>query len=121
VAEPADDIDAYLAGVPEAHRQVLEGLRVQIRKAAPEATETISYKIPTFKYWGRALLYFASHNDHCSLYPVTDAILEAGGDEIASRMTGKGTVRFKPKEPLPPRVVARIAKARMHEIEEGGS
>jgi uncharacterized protein YdhG (YjbR/CyaY superfamily) len=121
VTEAAADIDAYLADVPEAHRDVLQRLRAQIRKAAPEATETISYKIPTFKYRGRALLYFASHKDHCSLYPVTDAMLEAGGEEIASRVTGKGTIRFKPEEPLPPRVVTRIAKARMHEIEEGGS
>jgi uncharacterized protein YdhG (YjbR/CyaY superfamily) len=64
VTEPAPDIDAYLAAVPDQHREVLEPLRAQIRKADPEATETISYKIPTFKYRGRALLYSASHNDH---------------------------------------------------------
>jgi uncharacterized protein YdhG (YjbR/CyaY superfamily) len=120
VTDPAPDIDAYLAGVPDQHREVLERLRTQILKAVPEATETISYKIPTFKYRGRALLYFASHKDHCSLYPVTDAMLEAGGGEIGSRLSGKGTVRFKPEEPLPARVVSEIAKARMQEIDEGG-
>jgi uncharacterized protein YdhG (YjbR/CyaY superfamily) len=118
--EAARDIDAYLADVPEAHREVLQRLRAQIREAVPEAVETISYKIPTFKYRGRALLYFASHKDHCSLYPVTDAMLEAGGDEIASRTTGKGTVRFEPGEPLPARIVSKIAKARMQEIDAGG-
>ena len=109
--EAAPDIDAYLADVPEAHREVLQRLRAQIREAVPEAVETISYKIPTFKYRRRALLYFASHKDHCSLYPVPDAMLEAGGDEIATRATGKSTVRFKPGEPLPARIVSKIAKA----------
>jgi uncharacterized protein YdhG (YjbR/CyaY superfamily) len=120
VTEPANDIDAYLADVPDAHRQVLQQLRVEIRKAVPEATEVISYKIPTLKYGGRALLYFASHKDHCSLYPVTDAMLEAGGDEVARRVTGKGTIRFKPEDPLPTREVAKIANARKHEIDAGG-
>ena len=46
MTEPANDIDAYLADVPEAHRQTLQRLRVEIRKAVPEATEAISYKIP---------------------------------------------------------------------------
>jgi uncharacterized protein YdhG (YjbR/CyaY superfamily) len=115
------DIDAYLADVPDAHREVLQRLRAQIRKAVPEATETISYKIPTFKYHGRPLLYFASHKDHCSLYPITDAMLEAGGDEIARRATGKGTVRFRPEDPLPAGIVSKIAKARMKEIDAGGN
>jgi len=120
MTEQATDIDAYLANVPEAHREVLQRLRAQIREAVPEAAETISYKIPTFKYRGRALLYFASHKDHCSVYPVTDAMLEAGGDELSSRVAGKGTVRFKPGDPLPPRIVSRIAKARKQELDAGG-
>ena len=53
--------------------------------APQDECEEISYKIPTLKYRGRALLYVASHKDHCSVYPVTDAMLEAGGDEIARR------------------------------------
>ena len=47
-------------------------------------------------------------------------MLEAGGDEVARRMTGKGTIRFKPEDPLPNRAVAKIAKARKHEIDAGG-
>ncbi len=98
---------------------MLEKLRVQIRKAVPEATETISYRIPTFKYRGKALLYFASHKDHCSLYPCTEAMLAAAGDEIEPRRTGKGTIRFTPEDPLPARLVAKLAKARQKEIDAG--
>ena len=119
MAQKRDDIDAYLSDVPEAHREVLQKLRSQIRKAVPDATETISYRIPTFRYRGKALLYFASHRAHCSVYPVTDAVVEAGGEEVASRLSGKGTIRFVPNEPLPAGVVARIAKARKEDIDTG--
>jgi uncharacterized protein YdhG (YjbR/CyaY superfamily) len=113
-----NDIDTYLAEVPAAHGRILRKLRRQIQKAVPEATETISYKIPTFKYRGKALLYFASHKGHCSMYPVTDAILDVAGEELGNRITGKGTIRFTPEDPLPARLVARIAEARRREIDE---
>jgi uncharacterized protein YdhG (YjbR/CyaY superfamily) len=120
MARPGE-IDEYLAGVSDAHRDVLQRLRDQIKKAAPHATETISYRIPTFKYSGKPLLYFASHKDHCSLYPCTEAMLKAGGKELASRRTGKGTIRFTSDDPLPARLVSKIVKARMQEIDSGGS
>ena len=44
-------VEAYLAKVPEPARGTLEKMRAMIRVAAPkEATEEISYGIPTFKY-----------------------------------------------------------------------
>ena len=111
-------IDEYLAETSKPQRAVLEKLRGQINRAAPGAEETISYRIPTFKYKGRPLLYFAAHSEHCSLYPVTEGMLEVGGEELAARRTGKGTIRFTPDDPLPARLVAKITKARVAEIEE---
>ena len=77
MTEPATDIDAYLADVPEAHRQALQQLRVEIRKAVPEATEAISYKIPTLKYRGRgaAVLRIAQR----SLQPLSGHRCDARG------------------------------------------
>ena len=57
----ATAFDDYLTDVSEERRLVLERLRDQIRKAAPEATESISYRMPTFKYRGCPLLYFAAY------------------------------------------------------------
>jgi uncharacterized protein YdhG (YjbR/CyaY superfamily) len=116
----SSDIDSYLASTPEAHRVVLQKLREQIAKAAPSAIETISYQIPTFKHQGKALLYFASHKDHCSVYPCTKAMLDTCGEELEARKTGKGTIRFTAADPLPENLVTRMVKARVAEIEGGG-
>jgi hypothetical protein len=62
------DIDAYLAGVPEDARVTLEDLRRTVRELVPDAVETISYGMPTFKYRGKWLFYFAAATKHCAIY-----------------------------------------------------
>ena len=52
----AKDVEEYLAGVPEPARGTLNRVRAAVRAAAPEASEYISYRIPTFRYRGRPLL-----------------------------------------------------------------
>src|SRR5688500_20262122 len=76
-------VDDYLAALPEAPRAALEKLRETIKAAAPEATETISYQMPTFKDQGRFLVSYAAYKDHCSLFPASDAVREAVGDELS--------------------------------------
>jgi uncharacterized protein YdhG (YjbR/CyaY superfamily) len=109
--------DKYLKEASPDHRRVLKKLADQIRRAAPGLDESISYGIPTFKYRGKPLLYIAAHKQHCSLYPVTQAMLDACGDEVRSRQTGKGTIRFTADKPLPARLVAKLTKVRVKEID----
>ena len=69
------NVDEYLAGVPEPARSTLNKVRAAIRSAVPlEATEAISYRIPTFKYKG-SLLGFAAFSNHCSLFPMSPSVL----------------------------------------------
>src|SRR6202158_5454424 len=69
--------DEYLAGVPEPARSTLNKVRAAIRSAVPpEATEAISYRMPTFRYKG-ALLAFAAFSKHCSMFPMSLAVMEA--------------------------------------------
>jgi hypothetical protein len=82
-------VEDYLAAVPEEPRAVLEKLRKTIMAAAPEATETISYQMPTFKLRGRFLVSFAAFKDHCSLFPATDEMFEAFGEELKPSSRGK--------------------------------
>jgi len=50
-------------------RKHVEKIRAAIRSAVPaEATEAISYGMPSFKYKG-ALVWFAAFSDHCSFFP----------------------------------------------------
>lgn len=112
------NVDEYLAGVPEPARSTLKKIRAMIRSAVPpEATEAISYRIPTFKYKG-SLLAFAAFSKHCSLFPMSLAVAAACKKELKAFPTSsKGTIRFPVDQPLPAALVKRIVKARFAEKE----
>ena len=107
------EVEAYLARVPEPARTALEKLRATIRAAAPkEATEAISYRMPSFQYKG-GLVAYAAFKRHCSFFPM-DHSLEAGFAEVLKQYkTSKGTIQFPVDKPLPKALVARIVKARV--------
>jgi uncharacterized protein YdhG (YjbR/CyaY superfamily) len=108
-------VEDYLAAIPEAQRAVLQELRETIRAAAPEATETISYQMPTFKQGGRFLVSYAAFKDHCSLFPASAAVLEAHGEELRPYFSGKGTLRFTTDRPIPAALVTKIVRTRLEE------
>ncbi len=110
-----ETIDAYIAAQPEAVRPVLARLRTILRKALPDAEETISYQIPTFKISGRAVIFFAGWKAHVSLYPATGRVATELAQEIAPYKVSKGTLKFPLGKPIPARLVARIAKLRAEE------
>ena len=87
-----------------------------IRSAAPpEATETISYGMPAFKYKG-VLVWFAAFSKHCSLFP-TASVVEAFKNELKGFSTSKGTIHFPADKPLPTALVKRLVKARVAQNE----
>ncbi|MGZ8630901.1 MAG: iron chaperone [Actinomycetota bacterium] len=108
-------VEEYLAGIPDGSRAALEELRETIKAAAPEATETISYQMPAFKDHGRFLVSYAAYKDHCSLFPASDAVRDACGDELQPYFSGKGTIRFEADKPLPAALVEKIVKVRLEE------
>jgi uncharacterized protein YdhG (YjbR/CyaY superfamily) len=108
-------VEQYLAALPKASRTALEKLRKTIKSAAPEATETISYQMPAFKDQGRFLVSYAAFKDHCSLFPASNAVMEALGEELTPYFSGKGTLRFQPDKPIPAALVRKIVKARLEE------
>jgi uncharacterized protein YdhG (YjbR/CyaY superfamily) len=110
------DVDEYLAAVPEPARSNLAQLRKDIKAAAPNATEVISYQIPTFRYHG-PLAAFAAFKNHCSLYVISTSIMEALKDELKPYTKAKTTIRFPIDEPLPAALVTKIVHMRMKENE----
>src|SRR5437016_4803303 len=111
-----NNVDEYLAGVPEPARGTLNKIRAAIRSAVPpEATETISYGIPAFKHKG-VLVWFAAFSNHCSLFP-TASVVETLKKELKGYSTSKGTIHFPTDKPLPAALLKKIVKARVAQIE----
>jgi uncharacterized protein YdhG (YjbR/CyaY superfamily) len=113
---PARDFDDYLAEVPEPARTTLEKLRRMIRAAAPDATETISYRLPTFKYQGKPLVALGASKDHCAFYLMSYVPPELEA-ELRKYDTGKGTIRFPSEKPLPAALVRKVVKARIAQVQ----
>ncbi len=101
-------IDEYIAGFPPDVQPLLEKVRAAIRKAAPHATEAISYQMPTFKLQGN-LIHFAGYNHHIGLYPGSRPI-EVFRDELSKYKTSKGTVQLPLDKPIPAGLIGKITK-----------
>jgi uncharacterized protein YdhG (YjbR/CyaY superfamily) len=110
-------IDATLAALPADQRAALQALRQTIAAAAPEAAETISYGMPAFRYHGRALVSYSAFKKHCSLFPMSAALIDSYGDDLAGFATAKGTLRFTPEHPIPTEMIERIVRDRMAQID----
>jgi len=106
-------VDDYLENTPEPARTTLTKVRAAIRAAAPkDATEGISYGIPAFLYKG-PLVGYAAFKDHCSLFPMSGAIVEQFETELKKYKTSKGTIQFPLAKPLPATLIKKIVKARV--------
>ena len=110
----ASSIDEYMQEFPPETRETLEELRTLIKAAAPDATETISYAIPTFDLNGRHLVHFAGFKRHVGFYPIPSAI-EAFREELEPYKSGKGSARFPLGKPLPTDLIRRIVEFRVAE------
>ena len=111
------EVESYLAQVPEPARTTLERIRAMIRAAAPkDATEAISYRIPSFQYKG-ALVWYAAFKNHCSFFPMDGSLAGEFADELKGCKTSKGTIQFPVDKPLSKELVTKIVKARVAQNE----
>ena len=110
----ARTIDEYLAEFPPRTQSALREMRALIRSLAPEASETISYGIPTLDLNGKHLVHFAGYEKHVGLYP-TPTGMEAFAEELSGYKTGKGSVQFPLDQPLPADLIRRIVEYRVAE------
>jgi uncharacterized protein YdhG (YjbR/CyaY superfamily) len=109
-------VNEYIASKPKDVQAVLKLVRDAIRKAVPEAEELISYRIPMYKMNGRPVLYFAGWKEHYSLYPLGDALAAEFKKELADYKMSKGTIRLPLSEPVPVKLIERIAKFRAQRL-----
>jgi uncharacterized protein YdhG (YjbR/CyaY superfamily) len=104
-------IDEYIATYPPNIQTLLQQIRDTIRKAAPDAEETISYNMPAFKQNG-VLVYFAAFKNHIGFFPTAQGI-EAFKDKLAAYKTSKGTIQFPFNQPLPLELIDEIVRFRI--------
>jgi uncharacterized protein YdhG (YjbR/CyaY superfamily) len=105
-------VSGYLSGVPREQRAALEKLRSTIKSIVPNATEVISYDIPTFKLDGRLLVSYAAFKKHCSFFPGAGPI-EMHASDLKSFQTSKGTIQFTPEHPLSTALVKKLVHTRI--------
>jgi uncharacterized protein YdhG (YjbR/CyaY superfamily) len=107
------NIDDYIATFPKNVQYTLRELRGAIKESAPEAEETISYRIPTFKLNGN-LVHFAAFEKHIGFYPTSSAIL-AFKEKLSIYKHSKGAVQFPIDGPIPLDIVREIVRFRVKE------
>lgn len=108
-------VDDYIDAQPDHVRGLLNKVRSIIRKALPKAEELISYQMPLYKLDGERVLFFAGWKQHYSLYPAGERLVAVFNDELAPYEIRKGTIRFPLSEPVPVKLIERIAKFRAKE------
>lgn len=107
------NIDTYISTFPKATQILLEKMRATIKKAAPDAVETIAYQIPTFVL-GKNLVHFAGYDHHIGFYPTPSGIAKFK-KELSEYKSAKGSVQFPLDKPLPINLISRIVKFRVEE------
>jgi len=100
-------IDEYHQSQSEEVREILELLRKTIKQAAPQATEVISYGMPTFRYNGKVLVYYAAYKNHIGFYPTTNPIINFK-KELEKFKTSKGAIRFPLNKRLPLGLIKKL-------------
>lgn len=108
-------IDDYLAVTSEENLIALEKLRQQIKKIVPQSEEYFYYQLPAFRLDGKRLVAFGAATNHCSLYPLSAAVVKELADDLKNYDTSPGTIRFPANKPLPFALVRKIVKARIAE------
>ena len=109
-------VDAYLAALSDERRAGMETLRAAVNAAAPDATETIAYGMPALRsHGGQFLVSYAAFKNHYSLFPASDAVIAAGGDELARTSRAAARSSSRRSEPIPTALVTKIVEVRFGE------
>lgn len=106
-------IDEYIAQYPPNVQELLGRVRETLRTALPNATEKISYGIPTY-YQGGNVIHFGAAKKHIGLYPGADGVAAFAG-RLGAYTVSKGAIQFPLDQPIPYALIAEIAAYRLRE------
>jgi uncharacterized protein YdhG (YjbR/CyaY superfamily) len=109
------EVDRYIAALPEDRQGPMRALRAAIRAAAPDAEEVITYKMPGFRSHGQFLVSYDAYKRHYSLFPASEAVIQAVGERLRPHLSGSGTIQFRRDQSLPLDMITRIVEIRYAE------
>jgi uncharacterized protein YdhG (YjbR/CyaY superfamily) len=111
----AEDIDAYLAEVPEPHRSTLQEMRRRILAELPDAEQGLSYAVPVFKVQGRAVAGLAAFKNHLSYLPHSGSVIPALAEQLAGYAGTKGALHFAVDTPLPVELIRLLLDTKLQQ------
>lgn len=109
-----NEVEQYISGFPPEVRTLLEQIRSIIKKAAPDAVESIAYGMPAYKLKGKPLVYFAGFKNHIGFYATPTGHAQFA-NELSNYKQGKGSVQFPLNKPLPIDLIRSIVEFRVIE------
>ena len=116
--QASNEVDAYLADLPDDVRDELERVRAIVRETVPACTERVSYGIPIFRL-RRDLVGMSAAKNHCSLHTMSPPLAKAMAVELKGFQVSGATIHFGPENPLPRDLVERIVRRRLEELDPG--
>jgi uncharacterized protein YdhG (YjbR/CyaY superfamily) len=110
------EVDDYISKLPDDRRAGMEQIRAAVRAGAPEAVEVITYKMPGLKsHGGQFLVSYDAYKRHYSLFPASEAVIQAVGERLRPHLSGSGTIQFRRDQSLPLDMITRIVEIRYAE------
>ncbi len=119
---PASDaVDSYLANAPETGRAFFLGVRELVQRHAPDATETLSYNMPTFLVDGHRLLHASAWKEHLAIYPLPPAEdLDAEATAaLEAHSSGASTLKLLYRDEFPTSLVDAVVRAHLARVADG--
>ena len=113
-----DEVLNYLDALPEAERNCLGKLRAQILEIEPTMQERLSRGVPFFYFKGKRAVGFRSSKLHLSFFIMEGNVLKDLQNELAGYDYSATVIRFQPENPLPGKLIGKLVKARISEIEK---
>jgi uncharacterized protein YdhG (YjbR/CyaY superfamily) len=115
------EVDDYLAAAPKDKQATLKKLRQTIKAAAPKATESLSYGIVGYQQQRKPVIYFGYWKGHYAVYGLGSSVTNAHAADLKDFLQSKGTIQFPANKPVPYRLVTKMVKARVAELEKARS
>jgi len=117
MADGPQTVSEYIKTFPKGTQEKLVAIRKIIKSVAPDAVESVSYRIAGYKLDGKALMYFAGHSQHVAVYPIPP-LPPADEKQVKPYLVSKGTLRFALDKPLPLGLIRKVAQGHVKRVEK---